>query len=294
MPKKGTGKRKKEARGKSGQRPTKPRPEKEIGKNLSKMIRAMSARDGMVVAFSGGVDSSVLAKLAWDALGPRAVAVTAKSESLARSELRDARRIAKKIGIEHMVIKHSELDNEFIVQNPENRCYYCRRELADLLWAVAEEKGLATVADGVNMDDFDEHRPGIVAADEAGIWHPFIEFRVGKSELRTMAKLLDLEVHDKPAAACLSSRIPYGEPITREKLSMVEQAEDFLKRLGFNTIRVRHHGEIARIETSRDEMERLLKMKGQIVARLKKLGFKYVAIDLEGYRPGSLDEVLRS
>jgi uncharacterized protein len=248
----------------------------------------------MVVAFSGGVDSSLLARLAHEALGSRAVAVTADSESMPRSELRDSKATARAIGIEHMVIRHSEIDNESVARNPENRCYHCRKDLAGLLRTVAIDRGLTCVADGANTDDLGEHRPGIKAADEAGVWHPFIEFGVDKATIRDMARALGLKVHDKPAAACLSSRIPYGEPITREKLSLIENAEEFLKGLGFRTVRVRHHGEMARIEVPVDDIDKLLKIKKKVVARLKKLGFKYVTIDLDGYRPGSMDEVFTS
>lgn len=258
------------------------------------ILKAMSARGGMVVAFSGGVDSTVVAKLARDSLGDRTVAVTADSESLPRSELDDARRMADLIGIEHLVIKHSELEKEWIIRNPKDRCYHCRKELAGLLKAVAQERGYGTIADGVNKDDHKEHRPGIKAADEAGIWHPFIEFDVTKDELRDMARVLGLPIADKPAAACLSSRIPYGETITREKLSQVERGEALLKELGVGHVRVRHHGDVARIEVP----EALLSMfndaglRNKVMSGLKALGFRYVTLDLRGYRAGSMDEVL--
>lgn len=266
----------------------------DIQAKMVAILRAMSERGGMAVAFSGGVDSTVVAKLARDALGDDTVAVTADSESMPRSELEEARELARLIGIEHLVIKHSELEKEWVVRNPEDRCYHCRKELAGLLKAVADERGFATIADGVNMSDFGEHRPGIKAADEAGIWHPFIEFDVTKEDLRAMAKALDLPIHDKPAAACLSSRIPYGQRITKEKLSQVEEAEAYLKELGISHVRVRHHGDIARIEVPPDQIGFLqdLSTRVKVTEKLQGLGFKYVTVDLKGYRAGSMDEAV--
>ena len=283
----GRGKGKKKRKKRAGLDP-------KVERKMVRILQAMSDRKGLVVAFSGGVDSTVVAKLARDALSDKAVAVTVDSESLPRAELTEARELSKLIGIEHLVIRHSELGNEQIIRNPENRCYHCRKELADILKVAGAERGITDIADGVNISDFDEHRPGVKAADEAGIWHPFVEFKVTKEELRQMARALDLPVHDKPAAACLSSRIPYGERITSEKLAQVEDAEEFLRFLGFRHVRVRHHGDIARIEVPKELMGSFQdpKVRKRVIRKLKELGFKYIVLDLEGYRAGSLDEAL--
>jgi uncharacterized protein len=283
--------RKEEATGTSGAREAM---DPKVEAKMVAILKAMADRKGLVVAFSGGVDSTVVAKLARDALGERAVAVTADSESLPRSDLDEARQLAQRIGIEHLVIRHTELENEKVVRNPENRCFHCKMDLADLLKAVAEERDIGHIADGVNVSDLQEHRPGITASDQAGIWHPFIEFEVSKEELRAMAQALDLPIHDKPASACLSSRIPYGERITKEKLAQVEDAEEFLRFLGFRHVRVRHHGDVARIEVPKDMLDHFKDpgLRDRVTKKLKELGFKYVTLDLSGYRAGSMDEVL--
>ena len=266
-----------------------------VEKKMKKILLAMTRKGALVVAFSGGVDSTVVAKLAQMALGKHVVAVTADSDSLPRSELREAKALAKLIGIEHRVVKQNELDDDTVAKNPPDRCYHCRKGLTRILKAVARQTGYKTIADGVNYSDLGEHRPGIQAANEAGIWHPFMEFKVTKPELRAIAKALGLPIHNKPAAACLSSRIPYGQKITKEKLSQIEKAEDILKKMGFDHVRVRHHGDIARIEVPPEHFKKFSdpKVRKKVTLKLQDIGFRYVVVDLLGYRAGSMDEALK-
>jgi uncharacterized protein len=261
---------------------------------IKALVEAMASKGGLVVAFSGGVDSTVAARLAHEALGKRAVAVTADSEVVPRSEIKEAKTLARLIGIEHIIVRQRELEDEKVASNPKDRCYYCRKDLTKILKDIARRKGFKTIADGVNYSDLGEHRPGIKAADEAHIWHPFIDFKVTKTDIRAMARSLGLPVHNKPAAACLSSRIPYGQRITREKLGQVEKAEELLKRMGFGHVRVRHHGEIARIEVPPEHFKRFQdpRLRKRVTKALRKLGFGFVALDLLGYRAGSMDETL--
>lgn len=254
----------------------------------------MEARDGVLVAFSGGVDSGLVARLAFDALGDRSLAVTAAAESLPARELRAARRYAAEIGIRHRVVRYSELANPQYAENPTNRCYFCRQDLAAALWPVAREEGLETVADGILASDLGDWRPGIQAMDEAGFWHPLVDAGVDKAAARELARTLGLSFHDKPSMACLSSRIPYGRVVTVDKLEQIERAEALLHELGFRQCRVRHHGDVARVEVEPAEVPRLAEptVRRRVVQGVKALGFQYVALDLEGYRTGSLDEGL--
>jgi len=254
----------------------------------------MKRAGSLLVAFSGGVDSAVVAALAFEALGKNALAVTVDSSTLPRAELRDAIRLGKRIGIRHLVVKHDELSIPEFRRNPPDRCYLCRRALAGVLGGIAEREGMARIADGATASDLGEHRPGIRAATEAGVWHPLMEAGAMKSDVRAMAKLQGLPVHDRPSSACLSSRIPYGEEITPEKLERIEKAEAFLKKQGFGQLRVRAHGHIARIEVEPKALPLLLRRATheKVVRKLRALGFTYITVDLQGYRSGSLDEVL--
>jgi uncharacterized protein len=265
-----------------------------VERKIELVRRSLARSGGVAVAFSGGVDSAVLAKLAHEALGDRAVAVTVDSQTYTAAELREARKLARLIGIRHIVVKHDELAEEEFCQNPPERCYLCRRGLAGKMLAIARREGLGAVADGANFSDTHEHRPGIRAATEAGVLHPLMANRVTKPEVRRMARALGLPVAERPSSACLSSRIPYGERITVDKLRRIERAEEFIRSLGFRQVRVRHHGTIARIEVEPDAVGRLARREvmEKVSRRLKRLGFTYITADLQGYRSGSLDEVL--
>jgi uncharacterized protein len=264
-----------------------------LAEKLESLEDEMRRRESVLVAFSGGVDSSVVAKIAFKSLGDRALAVIADSETLPRTELDDAIRLAKEMGIPCEVVKFSELEYGDFAKNPPDRCYHCRKGLSKELKKIATSKNIDTIADGINSSDFGEHRPGIAAADEEGIWHPFVDLDIGKSEVRELARMLDISISEKPSMACMSSRIPYGEEITREKLERIEMAEEHLWKMGFSQVRVRAHKDIARIEVPRSELPRFLDCDTQsLVRKFKVLGFKYVTLDLEGYRSGSMDEVL--
>jgi uncharacterized protein (TIGR00268 family) len=255
-------------------------------------VRAdLSEHDGVVIAFSGGVDSSVVAALAHDALGDDALAVTARSETLPAAELEDAKRVAEEIGIEHEVVSFSELDDEAFVRNDDRRCYHCRTMRLGKLYDVARDRGIGTVCDGTNASDVGEgHRPGLQAVDELDVYSPLLEHGVTKEEVREIAREYGLSVADKPSMACLSSRIPTGQEVTAERLSRVERAEAFLREWGFSQFRVRDHDGIARIEVGADELDEALDPEFARVARerVREAGFDHVALDLEGYRTGSV------
>jgi uncharacterized protein len=268
------------------------------GRRLESAIRSlkedMARTGGLLVAFSGGVDSAVVAGLAREALGRKALAVTVCSQTYTAEELKEARKLARLIGIRHIVITYDELKDPRFRGNPPDRCYLCREGMAVQLKAIARREGIRAIADGANFSDLSEHRPGIAAATRAGILHPLMEHRIGKREVRGIARALRLPVHDRPSSACLSSRIPYGEPITPEKLERVARAEAYLRRLGFRQVRVRSHGPLARIEVEKGALARLMR-KGtytKVAAYLKRLGFVYVTADMQGYRSGSMDEAL--
>ncbi|MFQ5837280.1 MAG: ATP-dependent sacrificial sulfur transferase LarE [Thermoplasmata archaeon] len=265
--------------------------EGELEAKAATIVEAMRSRGGVLVAYSGGVDSGLVCKLAVEALGPRAVAVTAVSESLPGRELKAARRFAREVGIRHRTVSYSELANREYARNPKERCYFCRKDLAKALKPIALEEGMSTIADGVLSSDLGEWRPGIKAMNEEGFWHPLLEHDIDKVRARRMARWLGLSFHDKPSMACLSSRIPYGEVITVEKLRRIEEAEDILHSLGLRQFRVRHHGSVARIEVPKEEVPRLLQedVREEVSRRMKALGFEYVTLDLEGYRTGSMD-----
>ena len=246
----------------------------------------------VVIGFSGGADSALLAKVAYDVLGDRALAVIALSESYARREKDDALALAAAMGIPVLTVQAQELQDENYASNPENRCYYCKTELFTHLSQVAQERGIRWIAYGANHDDLGDYRPGQVAAAEFGVLAPLLEVGLTKAEIRHLSKSLGLATWDKPALACLSSRFPYGTRITAELLSRLDDAEDFLRHdLGFKQVRVRHHDTIARLEVDPAEMDRLMepRLRGQISDRLKALGYTYVAVELGGYKSGSLN-----
>lgn len=244
----------------------------------------------VIIGMSGGVDSVLLARAAREVLGDRALAVTADSPSLPRRELREAVRLAQLAGINHQVIKTNEVHDPRYAANPSNRCYYCKTELFTNLDGLADELGFHWVAYGENFDDMGDHRPGAQAAQEHRVRAPMKEALMTKSDIRALAKFFDLPVWDKPAFACLGSRFPYGTEITPEKLAQVEAAEDVLWDHGFRQFRVRHHGDVARIEVEKDDMLRMLDTADELTAAIKEQAhFTYIAMDLGGYQRGSMN-----
>jgi uncharacterized protein len=246
-----------------------------------------------LVAFSGGVDSSLALAIAARALPKeRVLAVTSNNETYLPSELDLARDFADSLGVEHLIVNTRELDNPDYASNPANRCYFCKSTLYSDLRDIAGERGLACVVDGANADDEGDYRPGRKAAKELEVVSPLSIARVSKAEVRDLAKHLGLPSWDKPALACLSSRFPYGQEITAEKLAQVARAEEFLRKKGLRQVRVRHHGEIARLEVGPEEMERAFALREEISAELKDAGFLYVALELSGYSSGSMNAAL--
>jgi pyridinium-3,5-biscarboxylic acid mononucleotide sulfurtransferase len=265
-----------------------------LEKRLAELEHIIAPHGSTLVAFSGGVDSSLALAVAARALPKgKVLAVTSNNETYLPSELDLARGLADSLGVEHLVVNTRELDDPNYASNPTNRCYFCKSTLYSDLARIAGEKGYACVVDGANKDDEGDYRPGRKAAKELGVVSPLSLARVGKAEVRELARHLGLPTWDKPALACLSSRFPYGQEITPEKLAQVARAEEFMRSRGYGQVRVRHHGEIARLEVGPGEMERAFAEREEISAELKTAGFLYVTLDLAGYTPGSLNAVLR-
>ncbi len=268
--------------------------ESSLEKRLEELEAVVAPHGSALVAFSGGVDSSLALAVTARALPKgRVLAVTSNNETYLPSELEGAKRLARFLGVEHLVVDTRELDDPNYAKNPSNRCYFCKSTLYSDLAKVAEEKGYACVVDGANKDDEGDYRPGRKAAKELGVVSPLSAAGMGKAEVREIAKHLGLPTWDKPALACLSSRFPYGQEITAEKLAQVARAEEFMRRQGYKQVRVRHHGEIARLEVGPDELERAFRDREKISTELRAAGFLYVTLDLAGYQPGSLNAALK-
>ena len=261
----------------------------------TRLRRALADLGSVVVAFSGGTDSAYLAWAATSVLGDAAHCITADSPSYPARHRAVAERLAREFALHHEFIVTGEMENPDYRANEPDRCYYCKQELFTRLTALARERGIAAVVDGANADDRGDYRPGRKAARELGVRSPLDEADLSKAEIRELSRRAGLPTWDEPASACLSSRIPYHSEVTPEKLAMIEQAEDALILLGFRVCRVRHHGEVARVELGPDEMARALEpdTRDAIVGRLKAVGYRYVTLDLQGYRMGSLNEGVR-
>lgn len=266
-----------------------------LDSKYAKMQEILRSLRSVAVAFSGGVDSTFVLRVSVDVLGlDKVVAVTANSDSLAAREKLEAEQFAASLGVEHVLIETSEFENESYLQNPPNRCYFCKTTLYACVRDLVRERGLDHIVCGTNVDDLGDYRPGLAAAKEHGVRAPAAEAGLTKNDIRALLKGLGLSVHDKPASPCLSSRVQYGERITPEKLRMIEEGEQFLRGLGMRECRVRHHDGLARIEVSQENIPILSErnVASRIDRFFRELGYRYVALDLRGLRSGSMNEVL--
>jgi uncharacterized protein len=263
----------------------------ELADKLNRLKQRLGGFDSALLAFSGGVDSSLLLRVAHEVLGDRLTALTSVSPTNPEADTAQAVDLARRLGVRHVIVESNELEVPGYAANPINRCYLCKDRLYEICAGEARERGIAAILDGVNVDDLGDYRPGLRAADEYRVHHPLVEANLRKSELRELSRTLGLATWDRPASPCLSSRFPYGTEITVDRLRMVARAEDALQRLGFREVRVRFHGEVARIEVGHDELPQLLDPPTRALAAeaIRAAGFRYVTVDLEGFRSGSLN-----
>lgn len=265
-----------------------------LNEKLRLLRENLRGTGGIAIAYSGGVDSTFLAAVARQELKDRAIAVTALSPLYPEREQKEAAKLASLLGIRHETFASNELNIPGFAENSAERCYYCKKELFTMLREIACRHGIKTIADGTNADDLNDYRPGRRAAEEFNVLSPLLEVGLGKQEIRNLSRQMGLPTADKPAFACLASRFPYGSRITKEKLKAVDMVEEKLRNLGFRQVRVRHHGEIVRIEVEPNEVGRMCEqeVREKVVQAVKEAGFLYVAVDLEGYRTGSLNAML--
>ena len=267
----------------------------ELAARRDRLVETLKTYGRVAVAYSGGVDSTVVAKAAQVALGDQTIAVTAVSDSLATGELEEAEALANRIGIRHKIIRTEEFADPNYLRNNPDRCYFCKSELYGRLSGLLGALGVDVIASGANTDDAGDHRPGMRAAGENGVRHPLQECGLSKDDVRALAKAWDLPTWDKPATPCLSSRVAYGESVTPERVKMIDQAEQWLRQKGLRVVRVRYHkGDMARVEVPLDDLPRLAEVqtRGELVKVFRSLGFKYVTLDLEGFRSGSLNALI--
>lgn len=264
----------------------------DIQEKLHRLKEILQGCQGAVLAFSGGVDSTFLAAIAQDVLKDKLLLVTASSETYPQHEKEAALETARLLGARHQLIFTRELFDENFVANSPQRCYFCKKELFSRLWEIARENGFSAVLDGANYDDLGDYRPGMRAAGELEVKSPLFEAMLTKEEIKVLSREMGLPTWAKPSMACLASRFPYGERITEEKLLMVSKAEDYLRSLGLDIIRVRHHGNLARLEVAPEDFSRIISMAGEIEKELRSIGYIYVTLDLKGFRSGSMNEAM--